>query len=104
MKNDHDIDGDVTYSNFTLDIKNTDPQIITTDQVTVFEDEPYFVDYNSTDDDDIVVYADENKSSSLEVLSHLRQQTEKPPGKANNCLADLVPGIAAILRECYSGM
>jgi len=40
-------------------------------------------------DDDIQVYADENRSQVIHVAHHLRQQTEKAKG-ANNCLSDFV--------------
>jgi len=40
--------------------------------------------------DDIEVYADASRSAPLAVLRHLRQQNEKPPGRANLCLADFV--------------
>jgi parallel beta-helix repeat protein len=46
-----DIDGDLADRNFTLAILNTPPEIITTNQISVYEDDEYFVDYNSTDDD-----------------------------------------------------
>jgi 5-methyltetrahydrofolate--homocysteine methyltransferase len=39
--------------------------------------------------DDIHVYADENRREVAHVAHHLRQQTEKPKG-ANNCLSDFV--------------
>ncbi|HKJ23143.1 MAG TPA: methionine synthase, partial [Gammaproteobacteria bacterium] len=45
---------------------------------------------NSVGDDDIEVYADEQRSTVLKRLHHLRQQTQKPPGRPNQCLADFV--------------
>ena len=45
---------------------------------------------NSVDDDDIEVYRDESRNAVLQRLHHLRQQTEKPPGRPNQCLADYV--------------
>ncbi len=40
--------------------------------------------------DDIEVYADENRSSVIQVLHTLRQQSEKPTGKPNLALADFI--------------
>jgi 5-methyltetrahydrofolate--homocysteine methyltransferase len=40
--------------------------------------------------DDIVVYADEERSTVHAVIHNLRQQHEKPPGRANFCLADYI--------------
>jgi len=45
---------------------------------------------NSVDEDDIEVYADESRQDVLCRLHHLRQQTRKPPGRPNQCLADFV--------------
>jgi len=45
---------------------------------------------NSVGDDDIEVYADEERTRVLTVLRHLRQQMERPPGRPNLCLADYV--------------
>ena len=39
--------------------------------------------------DDIHIYADENRTEVVHVAHHLRQQTEKPKG-ANNCLSDFI--------------
>ena len=43
-----------------------------------------------TNHDDIEVYKDESRSEVLEKLHHLRQQGEKPNGKANLSLADFI--------------
>jgi len=45
---------------------------------------------NSTDHDDLVVYADDERKKTLERLCHLRQQRAKPEGQPQNCLADFV--------------
>jgi 5-methyltetrahydrofolate--homocysteine methyltransferase len=45
---------------------------------------------NSVNDDDIEVYEDDTRKKVKLTLHHLRQQTERPPGKANRCLADFV--------------
>lgn len=41
-------------------------------------------------DDDIEVYTDATRDDVKMTLSHLRQQTERPPGKPNRCLSDFV--------------
>ena len=40
--------------------------------------------------DDIEVYTDDSRGEVRMVLHHLRQQTERPPGKPNYCLADFI--------------
>ena len=45
---------------------------------------------NSVNEDDIEVYTDESRDEVKMTLHHLRQQTERPPGKPNRCLADFV--------------
>lgn len=45
---------------------------------------------NSNDNDDVILYSDEKRNSEMLRLSHLRQQTEKPPGKPNLCLSDFI--------------
>jgi 5-methyltetrahydrofolate--homocysteine methyltransferase len=45
---------------------------------------------NSVNDDDIEVYTDNTRKKVRTTLHHLRQQTVKPAGKANLCLADFV--------------
>lgn len=45
---------------------------------------------NSIDDDDIEVYADNDRKSILVTLRNLRQQQLKPDGKANRCLSDYI--------------
>jgi 5-methyltetrahydrofolate--homocysteine methyltransferase len=49
-----------------------------------------FFPANQAGDDDIVVYADESRTQVLTTLHSLRQQTKRPAGKPNQCLADLV--------------
>ena len=49
-----------------------------------------FFPANSIGDDDIEIYADEARTQTRMVLHHLRQQTEKPPGRPNHCLADFI--------------
>jgi cobalamin-dependent methionine synthase I len=45
---------------------------------------------NSTDHDDLLVFADDERKTMIERLCHLRQQRAKPEGHAQNCLADFV--------------
>jgi 5-methyltetrahydrofolate--homocysteine methyltransferase len=45
---------------------------------------------NSINDDDVEIYTDNKRSDVRMTLNHLRQQTERPPGKPNRCLADFV--------------
>jgi len=45
---------------------------------------------NSADHDDLLVYADDERKTSIERLCHLRQQRAKPEGQPQNCLADFV--------------
>jgi len=45
---------------------------------------------NSINDDDIEIYQDNTRKEVKMTLHHLRQQTERPPGKPNRCLADFV--------------
>ena len=45
---------------------------------------------NSVNDDDIEVYTDNSRKKVRTTLHHLRQQTQKPAGKPNLCLADFV--------------
>ncbi|MEE2823011.1 MAG: methionine synthase [Acidobacteriota bacterium] len=45
---------------------------------------------NSVGDDDIEIYTDESRSRVLSTFHHLRQQTQKSPGRPNRCLSDFV--------------
>ena len=45
---------------------------------------------NSVNEDDIEIYTDDKRKKVRMTLHHLRQQTERPPGKPNRCLADFV--------------
>jgi 5-methyltetrahydrofolate--homocysteine methyltransferase len=49
-----------------------------------------FFPANQVKDDDIAVYADESRTQVMTTLHALRQQTKRPTGKPNQCLADLV--------------
>jgi 5-methyltetrahydrofolate--homocysteine methyltransferase len=50
---------------------------------------------NRAGDDDIEVYMDDSRRQMLSVLHHLRQQSKRPEGKPNQCLADFIapPGM-----------
>jgi 5-methyltetrahydrofolate--homocysteine methyltransferase len=54
-------------------------------------------------DDDIEVYADDNRLEVRSVLHHLRQQTDKPSGKANYCLADFIAPKLADKQDYIGG-
>ncbi|AOV17752.1 methionine synthase [Acidihalobacter aeolianus] len=49
-----------------------------------------FFPANRVGDDDIALYADDTRTEVRTVLHHLRQQTERPAGRPNRCLADFV--------------
>jgi 5-methyltetrahydrofolate--homocysteine methyltransferase len=53
--------------------------------------------------DDIAVYADESRSEAIATLHHLRQQTEKPDGKYNACLADYVSPAGSGVADYIGG-
>jgi DNA-binding MarR family transcriptional regulator len=48
----HDGNGGWDWSNFTLDVVNAQPLIVTGDVLVAFEDQQYYVDYDSDDDHD----------------------------------------------------
>jgi 5-methyltetrahydrofolate--homocysteine methyltransferase len=49
-----------------------------------------FFPANQTGDDDIEIYTDDTRAQVSLTLHHLRQQSQRPAGKPNQCLADLV--------------
>ena len=53
--------------------------------------------------DDIVCYADESHAQVALTWRNLRQQNERPPGKANFCLSDFVAPRQSQLQD-YLGM
>jgi 5-methyltetrahydrofolate--homocysteine methyltransferase len=53
--------------------------------------------------DDIEIYSDDDRQEVRSVLHHLRQQTNKPAGKPNYCLADFVAPKAAIKQDYIGG-
>jgi 5-methyltetrahydrofolate--homocysteine methyltransferase len=54
---------------------------------------------NRLGDDDLVLYEDDDRTRELARLHHLRQQSVKPEGQPNYCLADFIgpPGVADYL-------
>ena len=48
---------------------------------------------NSSDHDDLLLFADDARRTTLERLCHLRQQRAKPEGQPQNCLADFVAPV-----------
>lgn len=62
-----------------------------------------FFPANSVGVDDIAVYADESRTSQVEVIHCLRQQRRFPDGRVNLCLADFV-APAELGIEDYIGM
>ena len=58
---------------------------------------------NSVHDDDIEVYTDDERKKVLTTLHHLRQQTERPAGKPNRCLADFVAPKESGLKDYIGG-
>jgi len=52
-----------------------------------------FFPANRSGNDDITVYTDEQRSQTLTTLFHLRQQSRRPPGKPNHCLADFIAPV-----------
>jgi len=58
---------------------------------------------NSINDDDIEIYTDELRSEVLTTLHHLRQQLQKPPGRANHALADYVAPKDSDINDYIGG-
>lgn len=58
---------------------------------------------NSIHDDDIEIYTDEQRDTVLMTAHHLRQQTAKPAGRANLCLADFIAPRASGLADYLGG-
>jgi 5-methyltetrahydrofolate--homocysteine methyltransferase len=53
--------------------------------------------------DDIEIYADEARTHAVMTWHNLRQQNERPPGKANFCLADFVAPKGSIRPDYLGG-
>jgi 5-methyltetrahydrofolate--homocysteine methyltransferase len=54
---------------------------------------------NSINDDDIEIYADDQRSDVQYVLNNLRQQRQKAPGQPNNSLTDFIAPKATDLED-----
>ncbi|MFA7555090.1 MAG: methionine synthase [Spongiibacteraceae bacterium] len=54
-------------------------------------------------DDDIELYTDESRSEVLTTLHHIRQQTDKPNGKANLSLADYIAPKSTGINDYIGG-
>ncbi|MFT5691536.1 MAG: 5-methyltetrahydrofolate--homocysteine methyltransferase [Oceanicoccus sp.] len=57
----------------------------------------------TTDHDDIELYSDIGKSELVGKLHHIRQQTQKPNGKANLSIADFVADKSSGLQDYVGG-
>ena len=53
----------------------------------------------NSDAEEIIVYADSNRESELARLHHLRQQTQRPPGKPNHCLSDYIAPLESGIAD-----
>ena len=62
-----------------------------------------FFPANQINDDDIEVYTDDTRREVRTTLHHLRQQTERPKGKPNRCLADFVAPKSSGLKDYIGG-
>jgi 5-methyltetrahydrofolate--homocysteine methyltransferase len=62
-----------------------------------------FFPANSHDDDDILVYADAKRQTTLKRLVHLRQQRAKAEGQAQMCLADFIAPSGSGLADYIGG-
>ena len=58
---------------------------------------------NQVGDDDIELYASDDRTDVMMRLHHLRQQTEKPPGRPNQCLADFVAPKESGVKDYMGG-
>jgi 5-methyltetrahydrofolate--homocysteine methyltransferase len=58
-----------------------------------------FFPTNCDDHDDLLIYSDERRTTTLTRLCHLRQQRAKPAGQAQNCLADFVAPTTSLLSD-----
>jgi len=58
-----------------------------------------FYPANCDGDDDLLVFADADRSTPFMRLSHLRQQRSKPAGQPQSCLADFVAPVTSGLDD-----
>ncbi|NOT84368.1 MAG: methionine synthase, partial [Methylococcaceae bacterium] len=57
----------------------------------------------NSDGDDVLVYTDESRSQTREVLHHLRQQNMKAPGRPNYCLSDFIAPVGSGKADYIGG-
>ena len=62
-----------------------------------------FFPANQVRDDDIELYTDDTRTRVLTTLHHLRQQTQKPPGRPNQCLADFIAPKDSGVKDYFGG-
>jgi 5-methyltetrahydrofolate--homocysteine methyltransferase len=62
-----------------------------------------FYPANSIDDDDLRLFADDERSEELVRLCHLRQQRGKPSGQSHDCLADFVAPLESGIQDYVGG-
>ena len=52
-----------------------------------------------SDGDDVLLFADENRTQVRETLHHLRQQNVKAPGRPNYCLSDFIAPVSSGIKD-----
>ncbi len=57
----------------------------------------------NSQEDDIIVYQDDERTEALETLHHLRQQNIKAPGHPNYCLSDFVAPVESGKKDYIGG-
>ncbi|AOU97197.1 methionine synthase [Acidihalobacter yilgarnensis] len=62
-----------------------------------------FFPANRVGDDDIALYTDDMRAELRTTLHHLRQQSERPAGRPNRCLADFVAPADSGLADYIGG-
>jgi 5-methyltetrahydrofolate--homocysteine methyltransferase len=62
-----------------------------------------FFPANSEDNDDILIYADEQRKTTQQRFVHLRQQRAKAEGQAQSCLADFIAPSGIGLADYIGG-
>lgn len=58
-----------------------------------------FFPANSINDDDVEIYTDDRRQKLRMKLHHLRQQTQRPSGKPNQCLSDFIAPKKSGLKD-----
>ncbi len=57
----------------------------------------------NSQDDDVILYTDDDRSEILETLHHLRQQNIKAPGRPNYCLSDFIAPVSSKVHDYIGG-